>query len=106
MSSNTFQIAGRVYHFTGSQVVSIYYRVINPKTGFEWQGIKHDKKIVPTVYSLSNWKTEEKSGVVEGQIPSNWDEAGKWNSATSGFRSVEEAIEVIKARHINAEAAA
>jgi hypothetical protein len=91
----SYTTPGRVWHFYGTDVIGVYYRVINPKTGQQWQGVKRDRKLGSTVYQLADWHTGKKSEVFSGTTPANYHVGTAWCSSAVGFRSRDEAVEYI-----------
>ena len=92
MKIETVATAARVYSIVENDGLwSVSYRVINPKTGLPWQGIKHPSA-PHTVVELKSDSGETLR--IPAPRPINWMNIGgkNWHSAYSYYSSREEAL--------------
>lgn len=99
--NSTYCTEKRVYHISkdSAGLWNCYYRVINPATCAEWQGIKHDRKLSGThfaTYSDGPNYTRVFGPVTEGEF--SWDNApAGTRGACCGYLSEEALLNAIKA---------
>jgi hypothetical protein len=90
---STVRTATREYRLVGSSTTGLWsasYRVLNPKTGQAWQGIKQAKELTGTHYRYLNYHTSYISPLHEGKA--TWDGAPEGTTSLAIGYLTEEAL--------------
>jgi len=92
MTVNVIRTATREYritHFIDIGAWSVTMRPLNKKTGKAWQGSRYADGA--NCYCLGSHKTGTRSGIVDGILPADWTDGGKWDAATRYWKTYEDA---------------